>query len=253
MSSKNPPQTNPEKARRGSLGSLLRSSRENRNTSLDEAAAATRISVRILTALEGDDFATLPAEVFTRGFIKLYAEYLGLELSEVLKLFTDQENLDPERPADRPYRRDILFGTAMAHPLQLFRGNPRLRIIVVLVAVLLSFYALGAVFKSLQKHPGQDSPENEVAKSLVNGRPPALPGPPGVALAPLDGTATLAGTSATTPQTTTVTGGEATSSQSSPAPARTSAADRANSRALSGESVTPTSPDSNQSGTAAPR
>lgn len=164
---------------RESLGSLLRSAREKRRATLAEAATVTRISQRILTALEADDFAALPAEVFTRGFIKLYAEYLELDINAVLTLFTDQENLDPERPADRPYRSDILHGKAMANPLHFFKGNPRLRIIAILLAALLSFYTLGAIFKSMQKHPDQDSPENDLAKSLVNGQPQDLPTIPG--------------------------------------------------------------------------
>lgn len=166
---------NQEIVRRASLGLRLRTARQGRNLSLAEASTATRISQRILTALEDDDFAALPAEVFTRGFIKLYAEYLGLDTSEVLTFFTDQENLDPEKPADRPYRNDILHGTALANPLHLLKGNPKLRIILILLVALLSFYVLGAIFKSLQKHPEQDSPENEVAKSLVNNEPQNLP------------------------------------------------------------------------------
>lgn len=168
-------QANQEIVRRASLGLRLRAARQGRNLSLAEASTATRISQRILTALEDDDFAALPAEVFTRGFIKLYAEYLGLDTSEVLTLFTDQENLDPEKPADRPYRNDILHGTALANPLHLLKGNPKLRIILILLIALLSFYVLGAIFKSLQKHPEQNSPENEVAKSLVNNEPQNLP------------------------------------------------------------------------------
>jgi len=175
-------QANQEIVRRASLGLHLRAARQGRNISLAEASTATRISQRILTALEDDDFAALPAEVFTRGFIKLYAEYLGLDTGEVLTLFTDQENLDPEKPADRPYRSDILHGKAMANPLNLLKGNPRLRIILILLIALLSFYVLGAIFKSLQKHPEQDSPENEVAKSLVNGQPQILPATTGEGL-----------------------------------------------------------------------
>lgn len=170
-------QANQEVLSRKSLGLRLREARQARNISLAEAAAATRISQRIMTALETDDFAALPAEVFTRGFIKLYAEYLGLDTSEVLKLFTVQENLDPERPADRPYRNDILHGKAMANPLHFLKGNPRLRIIAMLLTALLSFYVLGAIFKTIQKHPDQDAPENEVAKSLVNGEPQMIPIP----------------------------------------------------------------------------
>ncbi|NTV14453.1 MAG: helix-turn-helix domain-containing protein [Desulfobulbaceae bacterium] len=179
MINKHLPPANQAMVSRESLGNRLRTTRLSRNTSLAEAATATRISQRILTALEADDFAALPAEVFTRGFIKLYAEHLGLNPNEVLTLFTDQENLDPERPADRPYRNDILHGTSMAHPLHLLKGNPRLRIIAILLAALLSFYVLGAIFKSIQKHPDQDSPENDVAKSLVNGQPQMLPPPAG--------------------------------------------------------------------------
>lgn len=261
MSNKNLAAANQETPRRGSIGSLLRSTREIRNNSLTEASNSTRISVRILTALEADDFATLPAEVFTRGFIKIYADYLGLDPSEILKLFTDQENLDPERPADRPYRRDILFGTTTAHPFHLLKGNPRLRIIILLVAALLSFYTLGAIIKSLQKHPAQDSPENQVAKSLVNEQIlplPApggeLPQPNGAATSGIAGTPapatlqsglpTTPGQEAALPQVQTV-GSQvkvATPSPATPTSPKASGAEMSNLRPLPGDSVAPVAP-----------
>lgn len=175
-------QAAPERRPAESLGSLFLHTRTSQGKSLAEAAEATRIPPTTLAALESDNFDHLPAEVFTRGFIKLYAEYLGLDANETLKLYVDQENLDPERPADRPYRRDILFGTAMAHPLTLLKGNPRVRIIVILLAALLGFYAVGALLKSVQKHPDQMAPENEVAKALVDSNTPPIPGPDGEAV-----------------------------------------------------------------------
>jgi len=169
---------------RESLGGLLRQSRESQGKSLEEAAAVTRISQRTLLALESDDFSGRPAEVFTRGFVKIYAEYLRIDPSAALQLYVAQENLDPDHPVDRPYRHDILCGTAMARPLHFLKDNPRLRILAILLAVLLSFYTLGAIIKSCQKHPSHGEPENEVAKSLVEGKPQPLPAQPGEAQLP---------------------------------------------------------------------
>lgn len=169
----------PEEQPVASLGSHFRNARTTQGKSLDEAARITCINPTILTNLEADDFTRMPAEVFTRGFIKLYAQYLGLDVNETLKLYVHQENLDPERPVDQPYRRDILTGATMAHPLSFLRSNPRAMIVAILLAVLLAFYALGAIIKMGQKPADQAAPENDLAKSLVDGTPQPLPGPPG--------------------------------------------------------------------------
>jgi len=174
---KSPPTTNDLPAEH--LGRRLKNARAARGVSLPEAARETCINPAILTALESDDFAGLPAEVFTRGFIKLYAKYLGLDVEETINVYLKQSNLDPAGPVDQPYRRDVLFGTDMATPRSLFQNNPRVRIIAILLATLLFFYAVGAILKATQKHPEQSAPENELARSLMDSNTPPLPGPPG--------------------------------------------------------------------------
>ena len=67
-----------------SLGENLRREREMRGISLEEISAATKISVRFLTALENNDFAGIPGGIFTRGFIRAYAGYLGLDQEQVM-------------------------------------------------------------------------------------------------------------------------------------------------------------------------
>jgi cytoskeletal protein RodZ len=78
-----------------SLGSLLRRSREERNIDLDEAVEATRIRRNNLEALENEDWNKLPSSVFVKGFLKSYAEFLGLDKEMVLdhyrKVFPHQE------------------------------------------------------------------------------------------------------------------------------------------------------------------
>jgi len=61
------------------LGEKLRAARLAKGVSASEAAAATRLKVQIIEGLEDNNFSTIAATVYGKGFIRLYAEYLGLE------------------------------------------------------------------------------------------------------------------------------------------------------------------------------
>ncbi|MDQ6801456.1 MAG: helix-turn-helix domain-containing protein [Acidobacteriota bacterium] len=70
-----------------SFGEELRREREIRGISLKEIADATKISKRFLEAIERNDHRTLPAPVFTRGFIREYSRYLGLNADEIVNRY----------------------------------------------------------------------------------------------------------------------------------------------------------------------
>src|SRR5436190_4299405 len=70
-----------------SFGEELRREREIRGISLKEIADATKISKRFLEAIEKNDHRTLPAPVFTRGFVREYARYLGLSSEEIVNRY----------------------------------------------------------------------------------------------------------------------------------------------------------------------
>src|SRR6266568_4897891 len=70
-----------------SFGEELRREREIRGISLKEIADATKISKRFLEAIERNDHRTLPAPVFTRGFVREYAKYLGLSSDEIVNRY----------------------------------------------------------------------------------------------------------------------------------------------------------------------
>lgn len=80
----NDPQAHSELA---SFGEELRREREIRGISLKEIADATKISKRFLEAIERNDHKTLPAPVFTRGFVREYARYLGLNADEIVNRY----------------------------------------------------------------------------------------------------------------------------------------------------------------------
>ena len=59
--------------------------REQKGITIDKASVDTRISSKLLKAIEEDDFTIFPAEIYLKGFITLYANYLGLNPKEILE------------------------------------------------------------------------------------------------------------------------------------------------------------------------
>jgi cytoskeletal protein RodZ len=83
------------------LGETLRQARLDKGVSLADAARETRIRRGYLEALEAEDAAVLPPPVYTRGFLRTYAEYLGLNAQAMVDLFQPTARRDPA-PSLRP-------------------------------------------------------------------------------------------------------------------------------------------------------
>jgi cytoskeleton protein RodZ len=62
----------------GSFGEKMQREREMRSITLDEISESTKISARMLRALEEEEFEKLPGGIFNKGFVRAYARYLGL-------------------------------------------------------------------------------------------------------------------------------------------------------------------------------
>jgi len=62
-----------------SIGEKLRLAREERGIALREISEQTRISIRYLEAIEGDDYKRLPGGIFNRSFIRAYAKFVGMD------------------------------------------------------------------------------------------------------------------------------------------------------------------------------
>jgi transcriptional regulator with XRE-family HTH domain len=76
------------------LGERFREAREARGLSITDASTATRILPRYLQAIEAGDVASLPGDVYARGFIRNYAQLLGLPAEEMIALYR-QERGEP--------------------------------------------------------------------------------------------------------------------------------------------------------------
>ena len=67
-----------------SIGQRLKQLREARYLTLEKASDDTRIRVIFLQALEADDYSIMPSAAQGRGFLRNYAEYLELNIEEMI-------------------------------------------------------------------------------------------------------------------------------------------------------------------------
>ena len=81
----------------GSLGSRLRTQREQQQVPLSVIAERTKIKASLLEALERNDVSQWPTGIFRRAFVKTYAQAIGLDGETVLREFTE---LFPEPPEE---------------------------------------------------------------------------------------------------------------------------------------------------------
>lgn len=70
-----------------SIGERLRKAREQKNLSHEYVARETNIAKRYLQALEDEDFSAFPGEPYLLGFLRNYAEYLGLKPEELVAAY----------------------------------------------------------------------------------------------------------------------------------------------------------------------
>jgi len=80
------------------LGALLRKAREQRGYTLDDIQEVTKIRKRYLEAIENGEYKVLPGSFYVRAFVKTYAETVGLDAEEVLRLY--QKELPKPAVAD---------------------------------------------------------------------------------------------------------------------------------------------------------
>jgi cytoskeleton protein RodZ len=69
------------------FGAKLREARERRGLTLRVIADTTRISVRLLEALERNEISRLPGGIFSRSFVRAYAREVGLEPEQMIAEF----------------------------------------------------------------------------------------------------------------------------------------------------------------------
>ncbi len=93
------------------LGALLKQQRQRSGIKLSEVEVVTKIRGRYLTRFEADDYSDLPNDVYVRGFVRRYGEFLGLNGGEVMALYDAQRGQLAAKSSARrrPLKRRFIF------------------------------------------------------------------------------------------------------------------------------------------------
>jgi cytoskeletal protein RodZ len=86
----------------GAFGDKLRKQREQRGIELDAISNTTKISTRMLRALEEERFDQLPGGVFNKGFVRAYARHVGLDEQEAIADYLAALNGSQVPPQENP-------------------------------------------------------------------------------------------------------------------------------------------------------
>ncbi|MDI6602068.1 MAG: helix-turn-helix domain-containing protein [Thermoanaerobacteraceae bacterium] len=74
------------------IGKILKETRESKNLTLDEISKETHILTRYLSAVEEGNYSIVPDRIYVIGIIRKYADFLGLDGSQLVKSFVDSVN-----------------------------------------------------------------------------------------------------------------------------------------------------------------
>lgn len=171
----------------GDFGSTLRSARERKGVSLRHIANATKISMSALEALERNDFARLPGGIFSRSFVRAYADEVGLDPDQTVADFLREagetfepppavaeedtpllpERADPALDFRQAWRPTRVFGLGLWTAILLF--------IVIPLAIIGTFYGMkGAA--SVPASPAATAAPQQTPQPAGPGAPqPAAP------------------------------------------------------------------------------
>jgi cytoskeleton protein RodZ len=132
------------------IGPLLEKTRKERGLSLEEVEHATKIRKRYLAGLEREDYGVLPDAVYARGFLKTYANYLGLDGEELSRELKDRRRPRRERGVTYGLPRTSDFDRPLINPGQLGKTGRGRRVSgTAVLALLVALLALAAVVGSL--------------------------------------------------------------------------------------------------------
>lgn len=91
------------------VGEILRRTRMHYKRSIEDVEGALRIQSKQLEAIETGDTQALPARVYAIGFVRSYAEYLGLDGEKIVTLFKEQSGEAKAEPK-------VKLSTPQEHP-----------------------------------------------------------------------------------------------------------------------------------------
>ncbi len=145
----------------GQIGPILEKRRLEKGLSLKEVEQATKIRTRYLEGLEREDPTVLPDPVYARGFLKTYANFLGLDGERLSRELRDRRSprrerqLNHEAPGTSDFDRPLITPGGVGEAER--RRVSGATILTVALAVLVLAAVIGALYYVGSRSAGTDA------------------------------------------------------------------------------------------------
>ena len=168
----------------GRTGELLERARREKGLSLRDVEDATKIRTRYLEGLEQEDYSLLPDQVYVQGFLKTYANFLGLDGEGLAQDFRErraprrERGMVYERPRTSEFERPVMSpgGLAGAERRRI-SGAAILTVVLALILIAIVGGALYYVGSRSAGTPAGDGSPSEAANAPANPAPREEPAP----------------------------------------------------------------------------
>lgn len=142
-----------------SIGNKLREARERKGLSAETVSRETMLTLRYVQALETDDFDALPGTAFVRGYVRRYAELVGLNADELIASFDESLPSSKRLVSVRPIA-GITEANAISSSTagQIANKLPLSRLLVVVAVIAFVLYVVAGLFWQ----SGSDQAESNV-------------------------------------------------------------------------------------------
>jgi len=160
----------PEKPEIGHMGQYLQKLRTEKGLTVKDVSHATRISEININAIENQDFAALPADTFTRGFLAIYARLLGLDPKDVVNPFMQERETKKaggKKPKTKQPRK-ILSPKTLAEPSH-FSSMTAAIILFIIIVFLFTAFCLYTSWNPFSFLTDKESSFQSIMSSLAPG------------------------------------------------------------------------------------
>ncbi|RME16470.1 MAG: helix-turn-helix domain-containing protein [Bdellovibrio sp.] len=155
-------------------GSLLKESREKQKISLEDVSSTTKISVRILIAMENGDMSQLPATSYLKGFVRTYAQFLNLDIHLVMSSFNDEMGLSSPLPTSKTGEPPSNAKPPLPQwfeKIPFLRNHSPLTILLTTGGVILLILLIVAVQSVIEKYDRERTPPKNIAVTPLTPMP----------------------------------------------------------------------------------
>lgn len=124
------------------VGQILRAERERQTLTIKDVEHATSIRALYISSIEEDNYKVVPGEVYLKGFIRNYANYLGLDGTELVNMYRESQ-VSVASPVEVQPTPTSSAHISNMNPVALLSPKLVATVIVFVAAIGIGFWAYG--------------------------------------------------------------------------------------------------------------